>query len=174
MLKKVVLKKKIATWIVYENEQAIFYCKRKGFFLKKIYLTDINNKVYSESKFIGLNLFKLKVKFSTAKEIIISGGNLFYNTSFLTRINDSSYELVPHKNYRFSIFRDGVQIAAGRLPSIYSTNREEIEVFYKSNEYDEFILTFVITTLCDFSNNEVINIDFGRHSEKMPFNEGWS
>ncbi len=100
----------------------------------------------------------------------------FWKGVFVCRRNEECFRLYQHKGLRYSIFRDGDQIAA------FTKNRL---VIGKGNQYDiqmnadadlVLVLCLVLTvnTAENDDNDATFTIDFGNIGpEDRPFDESW-
>lgn len=177
---KILLKRNLSEWIFTENDYPKFIGREKrhlfNFSKTTIVLNSLNGE---EISLITSSIFKprkAKIVFSNPQSImILKWQNLIYKPYVI--VNDfllNTYEIVPHKDNKFSIFKNNIQIGYVIEKAFYTLNNEELLLIFNSNEDPIVIYSLVLASICSFNENEILNFNFGNTlKERFQFNSDW-
>lgn len=169
------------TWHFWENGETRFYGypqqKWYNIFSTSLLLkSSVDNKLISKSISTIFNPLQSILNINNcSQQIKIKWKNILYKPYIqIKQLNDQIYEIIPHENMSFSIYKDDKQVGSVLLPKSYLLNNEKLELYLNNNENKILIYSILLATICSFRETEIVNFNFGNtFREKYPFDANW-
>lgn len=122
------------------------------------------------------NIFKWRyeIEFNNNKLAKAISDKRFFANYYDIQYKNNSYKVILHKNHRFSVFKDNIQIAYFKSSSFHIPfTKKTVCKAYADDDIDRiFFYSLILAHLTDL-RGDTFEISFGRRFETKPFDAKW-
>lgn len=159
------------------DKKTIFYGK---FVVQRF---KIIKQLYQDKKLVTESVFKFRlpfqimysIKFIEKNQTISLKYTNIFNPKFICHFNNDTYEIIPHKGLKTSIFKNDIQIGYYIEKRVEYFGGQTISLVTNDDISKQLIFTFMLAIKCNFQNDySSASIDIGNFGpEARKFDSSW-
>ena len=140
-------------------------------------------QLYKEDKLIAESWLNIKfpfrivfqIKLTETKQIVSLKFKDFFKPKFICSFNGDSYEIIPHKGRKTSIFKNSSQIGFYTEKTLEYFNQETIHLIANEDINKDLIFAFILALKYKYNHdNSTFTINLGNFGpEARKFNDLW-